>query len=272
MPSSQYNPKGYFENQKITLYNDSILLPFLKSSYDDIRYLNIEKKLPYLSQKISDNALKIIEEEYQNSNIFGIKDPRMCILMPFWEKILKDLNIEINYILIYRNSLEVAHSLKKRDNFNLEKGLLLWAKYVLFAEYYSRNYKRIFISYEELLKNPVKAVKKIDKNLNIFDQIPIEYSISSINRFLDNSLKHHNFQHFQLSDSYAILSEFIIKINKLYNSIIDYETLRLNQKMIDEFNLLRKVYKNYTRKIYYLRPRMFLNIFRKGDLIEQLIN
>ncbi len=241
MPPADENPKGFFENENITFYNDFTLFPFLESSWDNLEPLDIEKKLSNIPQDMIDKASEIIEESYKELDIFGIKDPRMCVLIPFWEKILRDLNIEIKHILPYRNPLEVANSLKVRNSFSIEKGLLLWAKYVLYAEYYSRDFKRVFISYDNLLDNAYRTIRQIEKALDIYFPITFETSKDTINEFLEKSLKHHDFE---LPDSKDDLSEFIARIVKLYDYLI-YKESYCSDEIMHEFDALREGYKAY---------------------------
>jgi hypothetical protein len=57
--------------------------------------------------------------------------------------------------------LEVALSLKTRNNFSISKSMLLWLRHVLDAEYSSRGIPRCFLSYEELLRDWRRQVDRI---------------------------------------------------------------------------------------------------------------
>ncbi|MFP3158724.1 MAG: hypothetical protein RXR65_03005 [Hydrogenobaculum sp.] len=235
------NPKGYFENENIVFFNDTRLFPFLGTFWDRIELLDVEKIYQDIPKKLVEEAKQIIKEDYQDSDIFGIKDPRMCILFPFWKKILQDLNIEIKCILPYRNPFEVANSLKVRDNFYIEKGLLLWAKYVLYAEYYSRSYKRVFVGYDTLLNSTYQTIKKIEKSLDISFPIPVEKAENTIDGFLDKRLKHHNIQKTYQQEP---LTEFIIDIAKLYEYLINSD-IPIPDDIIFKFDSMREKYKDF---------------------------
>ena len=55
------------------------------------------------------------------------KDPRNCIVLPFWQTVLGPLSAAV---FVYRDPLEVARSLQSRDGFPLTLGLALWERYV----------------------------------------------------------------------------------------------------------------------------------------------
>lgn len=56
---------------------------------------------------------------------WGWKDPRSCLTLPFWQGFLNPLSV----VIIVRNPLEVAGSLRERNEFSLERGLALWYEY-----------------------------------------------------------------------------------------------------------------------------------------------
>uniref|UniRef100_A0A7V5XHT5 Sulfotransferase n=1 Tax=Thermodesulfobacterium geofontis TaxID=1295609 RepID=A0A7V5XHT5_9BACT len=208
LPPLPDNPKGFFENAEITLFNEKILLPSLNSSWWDLLPVNTELEIPY---DLVDKAKTIILNNFKDTEIFAIKDPRLCILFPFWERVLKDLSIDIKIIIPIRNPYEVAMSLKHRNAFTVEHGLLLWCKHVLYAEYYSRRYQRIFVYFDDLLNNPKKVIAKIKKTLDI--EFPHTYKDvqKEIEGFLEKELKHYN-----LTNVFSVEIPFIKDTIKLF--------------------------------------------------------
>jgi len=75
------NPKGYFENREITIFNEKVLLPVLDSTWWDLKLVKIEQIIN--SNDLIEKAKDIITRNFQEETIFAIKDPRMCILFPF---------------------------------------------------------------------------------------------------------------------------------------------------------------------------------------------
>ena len=185
------NPKGFYENEKITIFDDTELFPALKTSWEDTKPIRIKDILEMSPKKdLIQKAIDLINQEYQDKEIFGIKDPRMCVLFPFWEEIFLKLNIEIKIIIPIRNPLEVAYSLYQRNIIPIGQGLYLWAKHVLFAEYYSRKYDRVYISYDNLIENQKEVLKHITNDLKI--NLSCEQN-EFTQSFLDENLKNFNF-------------------------------------------------------------------------------
>ena len=188
MEKNEYNPKGYFENNYVYLLNKKILEDH-GMSWDNytFNYSNIlqDKKKSYI-----DEAKEIINKEFKYAEQFVIKDPRMCLVLPLWEQAFLELGIEINIIISYRNPMEVAGSLKKRNGFSYEKSLILWLHHFLHSELYSRKHKRIFLSFEDLLEDTQPALEKLTSFTGIKLTDKIKKKVGS---FLDSNLKHNSF-------------------------------------------------------------------------------
>lgn len=208
------NQKGYFENSKIVQIND-IILSSIDSKWDD-EFFNLEKleRINYEIQNIKD----IIEKDFKNSELFAIKDPRLCYLFPLWEKALKELNINIKVLLPYRNPIEVSNSLVKRDNFTKEKGLLLWMHYFLLAEKFSRNYNRVFINFNDLIFSTDKVMNDISLNLGINLNNKFKNNKNKISNFLQKDLKHHNTSTNNLLDNVPKMIKELITLEKKFNT------------------------------------------------------
>src|SRR3546814_18367354 len=82
-----------------------------------------------------------------------LKDPRICRFLPFWLDACESFGIEPLVVFAWRDPFQVAHSLRNRNQFSRDKGLLLWLRHVLDAERDSRGLPRCFVSYEQLLSD-----------------------------------------------------------------------------------------------------------------------
>ncbi len=226
------NPKGFYENEKITYFNDSELLPKLNTNWHDVNIVppDLIRNLASENPEIIEKAVKILNEEFSDTELLGIKDPRMCVIFPFWEDVLQKFGCEIKAIFIFRNPFEVAHSLFHRNGFLLRKSLLLWAKHVLYAEYYSRKYDRVFVAFDDLLNKPEAVIEKITSSLNI--ELSLDNSMmEEIKRFLDNNLK--NFDFINFKSPFKELN-FIEEIYKLL--------LMLNENKIEDTSDLHEMF------------------------------
>src|SRR4029077_3042417 len=137
---NQWNPRGYFESPRLFKAHDE-LLAAIDSCWDDWRRLDplqVDAKAGPNRQAIKD----LLIDEFGNEPLIFIKDPRICRFVPFILSILAELNIRPVAALTIRSPLEVALSLKRRDDFSLPKSVMMWLRHVLDAEHYSRGLPR----------------------------------------------------------------------------------------------------------------------------------
>lgn len=236
------NVKGFFENIKVLNLNIKILGENF-SSYEDTEYtLNIakEKHSVYVQE-----AKQIIEEEFSKNTLFAIKDPRLCITFPVWEEAFKYFNIKIKILLPYRNPFEIAQSLKTRNNFSIEKSLLLWAKHFFHAELYSRKYERYFIDFTDLVNNTNGILNILQK----FLKIDLKDASQRIEGFIEKELKHHNLSYDTINQDMPYFLTKTIKMMK-HNE--------LNTTDNESYDALREQF--LTTK----------SIFHKPDIIENI--
>jgi hypothetical protein len=122
-----YNEKGHWESRDLARFDESLL-----------RYLGGTWSAPPCPKpgwETSDEpALVDLYERARElaSRCFSrppvvLKDPRLCITLPLWREVLTP---EPCAVLIVRDPVSVARSLRVRDGFPLTLGLALWARYV----------------------------------------------------------------------------------------------------------------------------------------------
>lgn len=208
-PAQEDNPKGFFEGRKVIELNEKLLAQN-GSNYDDTRF-NIQISEESISLHL-DEAKRCIEQDFAYSKVFALKDPRMCITFPLWERALLELGIEIKVVIPYRNPFEVARSLKKRNDFSTEKSLLLWAKHLLFAEKYSRKYSRFFIGFDQLIAKTAYVLPKLSEFVGV--ELSQEAMASVKDEFLEPSLKNYNLNIRNVSENIPIFIQRLIALSK----------------------------------------------------------
>lgn len=183
------NPKGFWEHREIVDVHDEVFHT-LGSWYEDIRLLpenwwQLESIAPF-TKEIS----KIIHRDFTNSPIWGVKDPRLCRLLPLWSPVFKEIGCEPSCILIFRNPYEVAASLQKRNGFAINKSLLLWLEHTLEAIAASEYFRRVVISYDQLLKDWPSILSRISDVLEVIFPSALSDNSSVIQNFLDPDMYH----------------------------------------------------------------------------------
>jgi hypothetical protein len=193
-PHPGVNEKGYWEHGNIVDLHDSMLLT-LDSSWDDILPLPHQWWNDPVVQPYRAKLLRYVRRDFSNAPVWGLKDPRLCRLLPLWFDIFKEAGVEPRFFIMVRNPMEVAKSLERRDHFPTEKSLFLWLLHTLAAEWETRDYKRAFVNYDELLLDPVRILIQIEKILQFSWPNPVSQVSLAIKEFLSPHLRHHRETH-----------------------------------------------------------------------------
>jgi hypothetical protein len=166
------NPRGYWEHRSLVKLNDD-LLGAVHSSWKVPPTEEGQKHLARLAKRgfFRDRAHKLLATMNPNQTVWLWKDPRLCILLPFWKKIWGS----VVYLVPIRDPIAISSSLCARRDFAMPSALLLWQKYMstLISDD-ELSSKAFFFSYEELLHDSPKICDRIcrflDKNTGMKDQ------------------------------------------------------------------------------------------------------
>ncbi len=160
MPTNDFNAKGYYESLRLYEMNDAILRSG-GAQWDDWQPFNPDWETSHRAEEFLATGAEVLTEEYGTSRMFVLKDPRMCVLMPFWNRLFEQEEITPTYVHIHHSPMEVATSLHTREGLPLTYGVLLWLRHVLDAELGSRDALRCFTSYDQVLGNWTDVIAQI---------------------------------------------------------------------------------------------------------------
>lgn len=190
MEGAEDNPLGFWENRKITLMNDRILNK-LQREWCSVLPLDEGWWKKPETEKLKKELTELIRAEYPDQKIWIWKDPRTTLLLPLWQEIMSELNIQLKYVVCVRNPNDVYKSLKKRDGFSPKRAMDLWSLYTLNALYWTRDRQRIIVRYEELIEDWENVLREVSDSLNLKwpnDTTKLKREIES---FLKPELRHH---------------------------------------------------------------------------------
>jgi glycosyltransferase involved in cell wall biosynthesis len=197
MPVTEENPSGYWESIQIAKFNNKLLQSAGTNWKSDAPVPENWFNHPDRNHDRSD-AKMIIQSEFAGEEIFVLKCPRLCLLLPFWKTVFLEMGIEVYVTIVLRDPLQVAKSLSARAAFiemkpasiiNIHTSALVWLRYVLDAERYSRDLPRITVDYTSLTFDWQSALKPVLTGfIPTFPTIhPIP--IAQINALLDPSMR-----------------------------------------------------------------------------------
>lgn len=228
-PAAPDNPSGYWEPLRV-VEADEAFLESLGSGYDDVEPLDEEALLGEAGREHAARIAEILADEYGDAPRFVVKDPRICRLVPVWIDAVRRVGAEPHFVLPLRNPLEVAASLKLRNDFSATKSLLLWLRHVLEAELHTRASRRAFVSYEDLLRDWRAAARKLESDLSL----PLLRSSSEVEaevqRFLTSRSRHHAYD----VESLAARPEIAAWVKDAYRVLCDAAAgNRLDEEALD---------------------------------------
>jgi hypothetical protein len=182
---NQYNQKGFFEQSEIVILNERLLnkagFGWETAPGDVVPYLN-----PLQRFAARMRIRYTVNRTYAAHDIFAIKDPRLCVLLPLWENALRP-RYDIRRIFIVRNPREVAKSLERRNGFSQEKSAFLWLAYNLACLTHCVGQLHAVVSFASLIASPEGVVGPIAATLGLA-QRPKD----AADEFVDPTLRHHH--------------------------------------------------------------------------------
>ncbi len=120
------------------------------------------------------------------------KDPRACLTLSFWRKAL---GVPVAGVAVYRNPLETADSLARRDHMAVEFGLALWVRYTRLLMEQAGGLPLLVSEYDNIVQDPERWARAaraflVDLGVAVSPQVDTE----AIREFVDPKLRHSSYQ------------------------------------------------------------------------------
>ena len=162
MPPQADNPDGFWEHLGFVALNDE-LLNALGGAWD----LPPKADETFARPELDRLRLKarLLIEGFDSAHVWGWKDPRNSLTLPFWEDLLPGLKT----LIIVRNPLEVAYSMQKRNGTSYAFGLRLWEIYNRRLIEAAGKGDRLFTHYDLFFENGDKELQRIANFLGLPD-------------------------------------------------------------------------------------------------------
>ncbi len=189
VPAGPDNPTGYWEHL-IVYNNHERILNGLGRVWHSLTPLPENWWLDEAIKPYQNRLLAVLRREFSKVPIWGVKDPRMCRLLPIWEEIFRELACQPYFIYMFRNPNEACASMEKRDGFSQQKCSLLWLSHILESELSTRDSPRVFVSFEQLLGDWEATAKRISETLGVEWPRSPENCRHEVSDFLQPSLRH----------------------------------------------------------------------------------
>ena len=158
MEETPDNPKGYWERNDVRAVNDALLAGH-GCTWDELSHWTFEGPFNPAPQELR-QSIGTISIELEAQKPWVLKDPRLSITYPYW-----DFPPNTVCVLVHRDPLEIARSLKVRDGIPLTKGLALWEYYTVGSLRCAEARPIIHVSYNAMLADPLREVSRLHAGL-----------------------------------------------------------------------------------------------------------
>ncbi|MDH3442826.1 MAG: glycosyltransferase, partial [Deltaproteobacteria bacterium] len=195
MKPADDNPRGFWENKRITDLNDEILARLGGSWHEPPLFRDRWETSPDLAD-LRQRARALLQEHFSSEKIWGWKDPRTCLTLPFWNRLLPP----IQYVFSLRNPVDVARSLERRNKIPFKTGIGLWLQYVKSALDNSAGQRREFFFYEDIINDSRVESKRLATFLGKPDGAGQRKTQAQFRAYLAKELQHHRSNLIQSSD------------------------------------------------------------------------
>ena len=194
MKPSKDNPNGYWEDELIVGINDKLLASLGLYWYSLAWLAPSRLKQSAQYDALKEQAVNYLNELFAEHQKVALKDPRMCMLLPFWQDVFSDVDADIKVVLVKRNFVPTASSLVKRDHFDYEYAsqmiFLHWASVVHFL---SDSYKKILIQYEDVRRDEVQVRESLMTFCGVTSRVQQTLFEDSLEHHADDSIHDYGF-------------------------------------------------------------------------------
>jgi hypothetical protein len=187
LPPAGENARGFFEHRPIVRINKELLERLGGSWYEPPRPAagwELDAGLDDLRAR----AREVLAADFGEARLWGFKDPRTSLTLPFWEGLL---GWEAGYVICHRRPLDSARSLEQRNGIRLDDGVALWVRYMAGALAHTAGRRRIVVGYEELFGDREALVGELAGFLGAGEPGADQQVRRQVREWIEDDLRHH---------------------------------------------------------------------------------
>ena len=150
------NPRGFYEHQLLNDIDEEILAR-LGGSWSEPPVLGVGWETGTALGDLRQRARAIIQSDFGAAPLWSWKNPRTCLTLPFWQRLLPSMR----YVICLRNPIDVARSLRRRNGFSLDKGVDLWMTHVTSSLSHTSGRRRLLVFYEDVMGDVDREAERL---------------------------------------------------------------------------------------------------------------
>jgi hypothetical protein len=187
MTAGEDNPKGYWEHRPFVDINDDILARF-GGRWDVPPVFPPQWFRDPRLEDLRAKARQLMAEDFATTALWGWKDPRTSLTLPFWQDVIGPMR----YVICVRNPAAVVDSLVRRGNgMTCDKAEQMWIGHMQAILSGTSGQPRLFVFYEDILDDWPQALRELAAFVGDPQRADDPRVHEGVSRFLEKELCHH---------------------------------------------------------------------------------
>jgi hypothetical protein len=187
MMGTRTNAKGHWESGSMFRLNDRLLAETGHTWWYPPTVEELDRWERSRDAKTFDESREIFDRVHPIEP-WVWKDPRACLTLSFWRHALSR---PVAGVVVFRNPLDVANSLERRDHMPVEFSVALWMRYTRALLEQAHGMPMLVSPYDDIVSDPwqwSRTVRTFLSGLGV-TALP-EVNQRSVRRFVDPKLSH----------------------------------------------------------------------------------
>jgi hypothetical protein len=185
------NPRGYWEPRWVNDLNDAILARF-GGTYDDPPRLPAGWHADPSLDALRAEARAGLRRAFDGAALWGVKDPRLCLTLPFWQPLLAEQADEVLHLHALRSPVETTASMLRRNIYPGTDAAFwggAWLEHTAGALEATAGRARRLVFYDDLIAGGLDAVPALAALLGV--PAPAGEAAERARDAIDAGLRHH---------------------------------------------------------------------------------
>lgn len=191
LPAHADNPKGCWEHRGIVALNEELMGAFDEEPAPRGLRWRSSPALPdgwERDERLTPHrrrARALLRAGFADRPVWGFKDPRTCLTLPFWQRLVPDMR----YVICARDPREVAASLVQRDGLTSDEALALWRRWTTAAILGTSGQPRTFVTYDGWFDAPALQADRLARLAGTAPVLRAQHKL--VAALVDPQLRHH---------------------------------------------------------------------------------
>ncbi len=164
------NPRGFGEPQWVVDKHTALLRQANVQASDARPNAWADTAKLCLDERVSTEVRRWLQDQFSGHDQLMIKDPRLLWFLPLWNRAGNELDAAVRVVTMLRHPAEVVSSkLHWYPNMSLVDANRVagWINTMLFTERATRDHRRAFVRYEDLLQDWTQPIARVSAQLDI---------------------------------------------------------------------------------------------------------